>query len=363
MGRPRGLPYSVGVMRSPVPRVRTALISLGVVLAAWALGQLMSTLVRGAVNEPAGAAPGHALDHVVAARSHARGRSAAEQSSDDAARASAGEVTPPTTIPGLLFGPRQHAERYRRELAAAWDAYQRSDLGRAEKAFRHVAAATDAPEPDLVQALYGAGLCREFHRPQADPPGALACFNRIVNEHATSPVAPWALMEIGNLQNDKSQPKQEAAQASYRAVLQRYPESPAADEAALRLADSLFFDLKAPQIKEAAEILKHQLKARPANPLATIMHYRLDYLYGDIAEDYAAALPHAVKVANDKLNDPFRWSRQYWHVAEILRLRLGRTDESVPWYRKIVDECPDSEQSLAAQQMLARIEGREQAAR
>jgi hypothetical protein len=86
------------------------------------------------------------------------------------------------------------------------------------------------------------------------------------------------------------------------------------------------------------------------------MHFRLDYYYGDIRLDYEACLPHAIKVADLKLSDPFRWSRQYWHVAEILRLRLGRPAEAARWYRRIVDECPTSMQAMAAGEHLAAIE-------
>jgi hypothetical protein len=102
--------------------------------------------------------------------------------------------------------------------------------------------------------------------------------------------------------------------------------------------------------------LEGHLKKHPENPLAVIMHFRLDYYYGDIRLDYEACLPHAIKVAELKLSDPFRWSRQYWHVAEILRLRLGRPAEAARWYRRIVDECPTSMQAMAAGEHLAAIE-------
>lgn len=303
-----------------------ALTSLSVIFLAWTFAAAAAGPARGAETNRADARDAHAIPAA---------------------------ATPPRA--GLLFGPREHAARFGAELKDAWHAYERGRLTRAEKAFRSVVQTPNAPEPDLVQALYGIGLCREFHRPQADAAGALACFTRIVQKHAGSPVAPWALIELGNVQNDKNRPDQVAAQAAYRAVLQRYAQSPAADEAALRLADSLFFDLRAAQMAQAVRTLQDRLKTHPDNPLATIMRYRLDYFYGDIEENYAAALPYAEQVAREKLNDPFRWSRQYWHVGEILRLRLGRPGDAVPWYRKIVTECPDSEQALAAGQILQRI--------
>jgi tetratricopeptide (TPR) repeat protein len=165
-------------------------------------------------------------------------------------------------------------------------------------------------------------------------------------------LAAWALIEIGTLKVDKSRPNQEAGRAYYRRVLADYPDTVAVHEAALRLANSLLYELTDAEMEAGAAILEDHLRRHPDNPLAVIMHFRLDYYYNDIRQDYAACLPHAIKVAEMKFSDPFRWSRQYWHVAEILRLRLGRADEAMQWYRRIMEECPTSEHAYMAGRIL-----------
>jgi tetratricopeptide (TPR) repeat protein len=255
-----------------------------------------------------------------------------------------------------VLGPRREAKVFRAELAEAWQAYGRSNLETAEPLFRRVSEAPNAPRGEVCEALFGLGWCREFRRPLPDATGAVNIFARIAQEFASDPLAPWALIELGNLRVKKGQPRQEAGRKHYREVIEKYPDSPAVHEATLRLANSLLYEMTDAEMNEGAAVLERHLKQHPDNPLAVIMHFRLDYYYGDIRLDYAACLPHAIRVAELKLSDPFRWSRQYWHVAEILRLRLGRPVEAARWYRRIVEECPTSMQALASAELLAAIE-------
>jgi len=259
-------------------------------------------------------------------------------------------------VPSALLGSRRVAAASAGELSQAWQAYGRSNLEQAEPLFRQVAEATNSSAGERCEALFGLAWCHAFRRPLSDTLGAIEIFARITQDFSDDPLVPWALIELGNLRVKKGQAGQETGRKFYRQVLARHAESPAVHEATLRLANALLYELTDPQMKEGAALLERHLQQHPDNPLAVIMHFRLDYYYGDIRLDYAACLPHAIKVAELKLSDPFRWSRQYWHVAEILRLRLGRSAEAAHWYRRIVEECPTSMQAMAAGQHLAAIE-------
>lgn len=258
--------------------------------------------------------------------------------------------------PSALLGPRRTAAVFEAELGQAWQAYGRSNLEQAEPLFRRVAEAAASTPGERCEALFGLAWCHAFRRPLPDTAGAIGLFTRITQEFADDSLVPWALIELGNLRVKKGQSGQEVGRKFYRQVLARHASSPAVHEATLRLANALLYELTEPQMQEGAALLERHLQQHPDNPLAVIMHFRLDYYYGDIRLDYEACLPHAIKVAELKLSDPFRWSRQYWHVAEILRLRLGRPVEAARWYRRIVEECPTSMQAMAAGQHLAAIE-------
>jgi len=258
--------------------------------------------------------------------------------------------------PSALLGLRRVSAASSGELSHAWQAYGRSNLEQAEPLFRRLAEAPDSSPGDRCEALFGLAWCHAFRRPLPDTSGAIEIFTKITQEFADDPLVPWALIELGNLRVKKGLSGQEAGRKFYRQVLARHAGSPAVHEATLRLANALLYELTEPEMQEGAALLERHLQHHPDNPLAVIMHFRLDYYYGDIRLDYSACLPHAIKVAELKLSDPFRWSRQYWHVAEILRLRLGRPAEAAQWYRRIVEECPTSMQAMAAGQHLAAIE-------
>lgn len=255
-----------------------------------------------------------------------------------------------------VLGPRTVPAVHAENLTAAWDAYARNHLAEAESWFKRILDDPASTPEVRAEAMLGTGWTYAYRQPIPRLEAAEQLFARIVTDYPDSSLAAWALIEIGTLKVDKSRPNQEPGRAYYRRVLADYPDTVAVHEAALRLANSLLYELADAEMEEGAKILEDHLRRHPDNPLAVIMHFRLDYYYNDIRQDYAACLPHAIKVAEMKFSDPFRWSRQYWHVAEILRLRLGRADEAMRWYRRIVEECPTSEHAYMAGRILREFE-------
>lgn len=262
-----------------------------------------------------------------------------------------------------LTEDKQAADRYGAELSQAWGHFHLSAFEEALALFEQVASASDATPPDRIQALFGLGLTRSHRRPFPDPAGAEAAFREIIERYPDNATVPWAMIELGNLVNVKAAGHSGAAAARnwYRDVLERRPGSLAAHEAALRLANSLFYELEPPQSTTALQLLEEHLERHPDNPLATVMLFRLDYWYAQILLQYERALPFAEALSAAGMSDPFRWSRQFWHTAEIHRLALNQPQKAIPWYRRIVEETPGSIHSLSAKQMLDQLELKEAA--
>lgn len=251
-----------------------------------------------------------------------------------------------------LSTDKQSAVRYSEILVRAWKFYDGKLLDQAKREFNVVLEAQDAKGDDIIQALFGIGLCYVNTEPFPEKEKALKSFQKIVEDYPGSKIAPWALMEIGNLKNEKGNTGQKEAQGVYRRVIGEYPESMAIHEAVLRLANSLFYELKDSDMNVAASLLENHLQQHPENPLASTMHFRLDYYYSQIRQDYEKCIVHAVKLGELGMSDPFRSSRQYWHIAEIYRLMLNQPDKAIPWYRKIILDIPKSEHVYAARQRL-----------
>jgi tetratricopeptide (TPR) repeat protein len=255
----------------------------------------------------------------------------------------------------VLMSERQAAEQYHDELTEAWSLYSALNIPDATKAFAAVRAAEGAGERDLVQALYGLGLCYRFHMHRPKIEEARACFDEIALRFPQNSVAAWALMERGSLEDLETEAGQVAARSFFRRVLEEYPESLAIHETALRLAGTYLGRTLDPElIREGLTVLEDHIENHPDNPLVGTMHYRVGYFYFACLQDYEKALPHSVATSTLRMEDPYRWPEDYWHTAMNF-MRLDRPEEALPWFEQILIDKPTSREALPAKQMIERI--------
>ncbi len=256
-----------------------------------------------------------------------------------------------------LTAERQSARHESAALTEAWEYYDRGEIIEARAIFSAVASNEKADEEDLVQALFGLGWCGRYGRPRPDRSLAQQSFNLIVEQYPDNPATPWALLELGALEVRKERGGGESARPHFKRVLSEYPDSAARHEAVLRLASTYFYELDLPLADRGAELLETHLREEPGNPLAVVMHFRLAQWYNEIHQETGRTLPHARHTALEKMSDPFRWSIMYWQVAEIYRLRLGQPEKAIPFYVKIIVECPQSVHIWSAKQRIETLTG------
>jgi tetratricopeptide (TPR) repeat protein len=237
-------------------------------------------------------------------------------------------------------------------LVEAWNEFR---AGRnQEAAARFQAAATLHPDKSAasLQAWYGYALAMQHSQPWPRPEEAERALRRIIDADPRGPLAPWAILELGNLANDRTRQANPVAAVHFERVLSEFAESPAADEAALKLAGITIAEGTRESVLRGVGVLEARLARYPDNPVAVVMHLRLDYTYCVILQDYANSLRHAEAVCRLRLKDPFRWSRQLWHTAELHRRFSGDRERAAHFYRLILTEAPRSEHAWAARQRL-----------
>ena len=251
---------------------------------------------------------------------------------------------------------RQSADGFGAELRRGWqnlDALKFEDAG---ENFTIVLKAEEPGDRDRLQALYGLALCHKYKHPGPDTDLSRAYFERIVSEYPSNSVAAWSLMELGMLEDLESVEGRRRARSYYEKVLDAYPDSVAVHEVVLRLADTfLRFELDAALIERGLAVLEDHIHRHPNNPLVGSMHYRLAYFYYACLQDYERSLPHAVRVGELRMEDPFRRPADNWQTAMNF-LRLGQVREALPWFERIVRENPQSRQVLSARRMISAIE-------
>jgi tetratricopeptide (TPR) repeat protein len=256
---------------------------------------------------------------------------------------------------GVLMSENQRADQFHEELTEAWNHYSALNIREATRAFEDVRTAEGVRERDLVQALYGLGLCYRFHMQRPGFEEARACFDEIASRFPQNSVAAWALMERGSLEDLETEAGQVAARSFYRRVLEEYPESLAIHETALRLASTYLGRTLDPElIRKGLAVLEDHIERHPDNPLVGTMHYRVGYFYFACLQDYEKALPHSVATSTLRMEDPYRWPEDYWHTAMNF-MRLDRPGEALPWFEKILSDKPNSREALPAKQMIELI--------
>lgn len=280
-----------------------------------------------------------------------------------AAAGSAGSPDPgdtgPYPPPGgitVLLQDRQEGAAYRDQLTAGWTAFGQAKTPNALEAFESVLNATDATEAERVQALYGIGTCHLYDLPAPDLDQARAAFNRIVDDYPGNPAAPWALLALGQVAGNETFEQREQARAALRRVPAEYPDSLALHEAMLNLARLYFFELDPELTQQGVDTLETHVQAYPDNPLVCVMLFRLVYWHAEVRRDYGSAVRYAEWLGTIRLSDPYRWASQYWLVGQVYYLRLHDPAAALPWYQKILDECPRAQLRYSAKQRVEEIQ-------
>jgi outer membrane protein assembly factor BamD len=122
---------------------------------------------------------------------------------------------------------------------SALAAYRKGDCGWTRDAFARLSFELDAADPLQPEARYYVGECmmRKGERLEATRQ-----FRRIADDYPRHPLAPDALLRSGDAyaslwnKPDLDPTYGEAAMVTYRELMARYPASPAADRAQLRIA-------------------------------------------------------------------------------------------------------------------------------
>jgi tetratricopeptide (TPR) repeat protein len=254
-----------------------------------------------------------------------------------------------------LSRAQQNGDKYVESLTQGWYNFEVGNTPGALEEFEKVLSAKDALESETVQALYGLGLTHQYSYQIGAEKKAAKHFQRIVDEFSRNNVAPWALLALGELQGVDSDEQRSRATQYYQQVLEKYPDSIAIHEAALQNFSASSYDMNHEVWSEKAALLEEHLNRYPINPLATTMHYRLTAWYG-MNYEHKKALYHNIIIGKKRMCDPFRWSGNWWGIAQTLYYFCDLPELSILWHQKILDYCPRSRLRLPARQRIEAIQ-------
>ena len=225
-------------------------------------------------------------------------------------------------------------------LTQGWQEMRYANHPKAQKAFEEALARTTDRE-EQAEATFGLALLWQSRPSGTDLPRAVRLYEQVAEEFGDTKSAPWALLALArndDLPEYEKARQVESARTRYRRILKTWPDHPAADEAAYRLAQTYLEKVgEATSEDQGVAILKEWLARRPDNVMAAVMHWHLGGLY-KLRRQYRLTLDHWA--AADKAGIPGT------EVRAMLCLSAGYIAEhklkdyrlAITWYEKITKE-------------------------
>ena len=232
----------------------------------------------------------------------------------------------------LLFqacDPRRATSSPEEEIREGWRLYRLSEFNSAVKIFQSVQASQPRGSQYRLDALYGEASCWNHRRDGRDIAKAVAGYQAVVEEAPENPLAAWCALDIvrtRHLAPADQEIDYESLIRDYAEVYQRYPQSPAGEEAFLYGSSLSLPSADPEQARKLLEKINEFLSSHPKTPY-------LSQFYGLIAECYRKMdeqdqrIQYLIKSLDARPVDPASpiddRSTAYWNIAYSAEFEAG----------------------------------------
>jgi len=247
-------------------------------------------------------------------------------------------------------------------IGQGWEYLTIQEYDQASDHFRSALDRVDAASREHALALYGLGCAARFRRPEPDLKNARLFFERAETEDPSGEIAPWSALALARLEFvqeasldlSENLMTDESLREAYRGVIRNYPDTDAASEATLHLAQSLFASEDEEEALEAVDLLEGFLANDPGTPYRYAIEGALSGYYFH-KERYLDQYEAMVRQC-DAISDPDRYMGDvYYRIAFHADARLHRPDLALPYYEKILEECKMDPRSYQVRQAVERL--------
>ncbi len=148
----------------------------------------------------------------------------------------------------------------------------------------------------------------------------------------------------------------ERARGHYRQVLDEWPESRVADEAALWYAGTYVRNpADEESVRAGVAFLESWATARPDSAYRSVYFEWLGWVQRRMLGDSAAAVAALRRAVDAGIVDPTALPMRYWTIASLSENELDDPATAVEFYRRVILEAPRSGRTFEAQLALRRL--------
>ena len=248
-------------------------------------------------------------------------------------------------------------------LAKAWEEFEFYNYAATERLVRPLVDGRTTGEPH-AEALFALANSFEHRQPRTESNLKQACayYRNLIEAHANSPLVPWARLAQARIVDlgVESGRSADAARRLYEAVIEHHPGHEAAEEATLRLAQTLMNDPDPDQKTRGIQTLTRWLAAHPKSRLASSMHQVVGHAYLFGPQDYRRAVDHYVAAAELGIHNHSQVGNVYYRIAYLAQHKLRDYALARAYYRKLIDEVFRDRRAYRARVAIRRMDARQE---
>jgi tetratricopeptide (TPR) repeat protein len=266
-------------------------------------------------------------------------------------------------------GSKQSLSSPDQQIREGWRQYRLSEFNLAVKSFQSVRASQPPGTDYHLQALYGEASCWSHRRDGRDIAKAVAAYRSVIEQAPRSPLAAWCALDIVRTRHLGAADETidyERLVGDYAKVYQRYPQSPAGEEAFLYETNLSLPPADSGEARKILERVEAFLASHPKTPF-------LSQFYSVIAEchrrmdEQDLRLGYMIKALEAREVDPANpiddRSTAYWNIAYAAEFETGNFPLARNYYRRLIDEYPQDIRVFGARKALERMDAIETALR
>jgi len=246
-------------------------------------------------------------------------------------------------------------------LQNAWSAFSREDFAQAWRLFQVVADTTPPADRLHDQAVFGMASTCAFRRPDEDLATAEKLFRELIDRHGNDDLGAWSALAIARMYHVR--PVGEAVDldrvaALYKSVVDRFPNTPAADEAFIYNQTIQVTSTEPAVVRMSLAQLQQYIERHPHSPYISaawelIAADQRVLLRPD--DELAAQIRALLTREQDPSNPTLDRAQAYWNIATTAEFDAGNLTIARQYYELFIEQAPTDQKVFPARQALNRL--------